>query len=229
MAKQIYEQMWQSFEQALVSNSYQLDKLINDSSDSRRGITALAYIQDNNQALAQEINQFIQKVARLEPSQYYYPTNELHLTLLSVISCIAGFELTEVNVEAYRELFIEVMRDCAPISIEFVGITASPSSIVIQGFPVGNGLQLLREKLRKALQASGLRTTFDTRYKLVAAHITAVRFCNPLEDNNKLLSLCKSYRSHSFGTVTFKQFDLVFNNWYQNLSVTKSLAKYEYD
>ncbi|WP_016954262.1 2'-5' RNA ligase family protein [Catenovulum agarivorans] len=227
MAKQIYQQMWQSFEQALVSNSYQLDKLINDSGDSRRGITALAYIQNNNQALAQEIGQFIQKVARLEPSQYYYPTNELHLTLLSVISCIAGFELTEVNVEAYRELFIEVMHDCAPISIEFVGITASPSSIVIQGFPVGNGLQQLREKLRKALQASSLRTTFDTRYKLVAAHITAVRFCHPLEDNNKLLSLCKSYRSHSFGQVTFKQFDLVFNNWYQNLSVTKSLARYE--
>jgi len=73
---------------------------------------------------------------------------------------------------------------------------------------------------------SGLRSSIDSRYRLKTAHVSAIRFCSPLKDASKLESACKKYKNHVFGNVKFSEFDLVFNNWYQNMSVTQLLAKY---
>ncbi|EWH08982.1 hypothetical protein DS2_14899 [Catenovulum agarivorans DS-2] len=227
MVQHVYDQMWDKFKLACHRNEFELDPyLLNDTNDSRRGITALAYLNQAEPPVAKQITNFQDTIRNIEPEQYYYPVDELHLTVLSVISCIAGFQLSDIEDQAYADIFQSVFASAQPIELEYRGISASANCIVIQGFPVDTALENLRNKLRTLLAKSGLRVTFDSRYKLVTAHSSVIRFRKPINNGRKLFELCQQYRNHHFGNVILKDFELVFNNWYQNLAVTKTLAKY---
>lgn len=227
MIQSIYDDMWQRFEFALKHNGYELDPYLSDlENDTRRGITALAHLNQGNRSTVNEIIRFQKEVRELEPEQYYHPSNELHLTVLSVISCLPEFALTEIDVNSYIDVFRSVLKNTGKIEIRYQGVSASPNCIVIQGFPTSDTLERLRNELRTELTEAGVRVTFDSRYKLVAAHSSIIRFKAPLNDAQQLLALCQRYRNHYFGRVVLEDFELVFNNWYQNLDVTKSLAKY---
>lgn len=227
MIQSIYDDMWQRFELALKHNEYELDPYLSDlENDTRRGITALAYLNQGNRSTINEITRFQKEVRELEPEQYYHPSNELHLTVLSVISCLPEFAVTEIDVNSYIDVFRSVLKNTGKIEIRYQGVSASPNCIVIQGFPTSDTLERLRNELRTQLTEAGVRVTFDSRYKLVTAHSSIIRFKAPLNDAQQLLALCQRYRNHDFGRVVLEDFELVFNNWYQNLDVTKSLAKY---
>ncbi|OBT26026.1 hypothetical protein A9266_05385 [Vibrio tasmaniensis] len=227
MIQSIYDDMWQRFELALKRNEYELDPYLSDlENDTRRGITALAYLNQGNRSTVNEIIRFQKEVRELEPEQYYHPSNELHLTVLSVISCLPEFAVTEIDVNSYIDVFRSVLKNTGKIEIRYQGVSASPNCIVIQGFPTSDTLERLRNELRTQLTEAGVRVTFDSRYKLVTAHSSIIRFKAPLNDAQQLLALCQRYRNHDFGRVVLEDFELVFNNWYQNLDVTKSLAKY---
>ncbi|MEZ9998793.1 2'-5' RNA ligase family protein [Vibrio lentus] len=227
MIQSIYDDMWQRFEFALKHNEYELDPYLSDlENDTRRGITALAYLNQGNRSTVNEIIRFQKEVRGLEPEQYYHPSNELHLTVLSVISCLPKFALTEIDVSSYIDVFRSALKNSGKIEIRYQGVSASPNCIVIQGFPASDTLERLRNELRTQLTEAGVRVTFDSRYKLVTAHSSIIRFKAPLNDAQQLLALCQRYRNHDFGRVVLEDFELVFNNWYQNLDVTMSLAKY---
>ncbi|MCM2681267.1 2'-5' RNA ligase family protein [Echinimonas agarilytica] len=226
MIQSIYDQMWQRFELASAHNDFELDShLIDVANDSRRGITALAYLKQGNSLILDEIMNFQETVRELEPNQYYHPLDELHLTVLSVISCVPKFELSEINVHKYAEIFFSALSTIQQIEIKYSGVSASPNCIVLQGFPANNALEEFRNELRTQLSDAGLRVTIDSRYKLVTAHSSLIRFKTPISDGQQLFKLCKQYRNHDFGSVVLKDFELVYNNWYQNLAVTKSLAR----
>ncbi|RKF18134.1 hypothetical protein DBZ36_12935 [Alginatibacterium sediminis] len=229
MIQHIYDEMWENFSSGLILNQYQLDPNIHSSNDTRRGITALAYLHTNNQSVSQAIDSFAKQVSLIEPQQYYHPIDELHLTLLAIISCVAGFELSQIDSRRYSDIFNDVMASSEPITIHFRGITASASCIVVQGFPADSALNDLRAKFRAAFKRSGLRTSIDSRYELVIAHTSVVRFCAPLQNSQQLLELCKRYKNYDFGSVVLRDIELVFNNWYQNLSCTHSLAQHVMD
>ncbi len=222
----IYNDMWCRFATAVQQDQIKLDPyLTNLNADTRRGISALSYLKHGNQATLKRINEFLQAVKALEPQQYYHPPEELHLTLLSVISCVANFQLADIDPVPYSEIFSAVIKQAEPIEICYQGVTASPDCIVIQGFPVGDGLAQLRDNLRDKLHQARVKVSFDSRYKLVTAHSTAVRFCYPLRSGQRLLKLCQQYRNYPFGTIQLRDFELVFNNWYQNLSETRVLSR----
>lgn len=233
MAADIYQQLWQQFCAALSTQQLETDALTNDPADDRRGITALAFLQKNSPAACLEVQRFQQQLATLEPAQYLQPDAELHLTVLSIISCISGFTLQQIDVAAYIQVFQQVLAELhqeirqqkvAPIQIELRGVTASASCILLQGFAQGEGLSRLRDKLRLAFAESGLRQSIDSRYRQQSAHLTLCRFTQPLQQPQAVLALCQQYRDYHFGMLPLQQIELVFNNWYLHSAITRPLA-----
>ncbi|WP_341936776.1 hypothetical protein [Marinimicrobium sp. C2-29] len=226
MIQRIYNDMWSRFRCAIESNECEIDSHILDMpGDNRRGITALAYLNQDGSRVLNEIMNFQNEVKSLDPHQYYYPSSDIHMTILSVISCTPGFLLSDINVDSYTRIFESVFSGSGPIEVQYRGVTASPGCVVIQGFPVGDGLEVLRKNLRKEVLKSGLRSNLDTRYRIEAAHSSLIRFCKPLNNGAQLFNLCNRYRNHLFGSITFNSCELVFNNWYQSSAVTETLAR----
>ena len=218
--------MWLRFNSAQKNAQLELDPNINNPADNRRGVTALAYLNSNDDAVTYKIKQFLTDLAKIEPSQYYYPQEDLHLTILSIITCIEGFILQSINPRSYKDSFLAAVSDTESIEINFSGVTATPQCVLIQGFPVGSGLDILRQRLRDVFKQSGLRTSIDKRYLIETAHCTAVRFRSPIQNSERLLECLEKYRNYDFGSIHLNRFDLVFNDWYQRKANTIAIAQY---
>ena len=219
--QQIYDGMWANAVERIKDNKYEIDNLIDCSEDTRRGLTVLSYLSHD---IGVAINELSAELKLIEPEQYYYPTNEFHLTVLSIITCVEGFKLSDIDVKAYSDAFEQALVEIGPLKISYSGITASPSCILVQGFPDNEQLTVLRDKLRMSFKKMNLYTTIDLRYEISTAHSTVVRFQSPLRNRDAFIDVLSKYRHSHFGTLEIDRLDFVFNNWYQNLSVTEQLS-----
>ncbi|MFT6985871.1 MAG: 2'-5' RNA ligase [Psychromonas sp.] len=216
-----YDEMWVNAIQCIKDDKYEIDNLMNSSEDTRRGVSVLSYL---SHPLGVAICELLDELKGIEPEQYYYPTNEFHLTILSIITCVEDFKLSDIDVKAYSDAFELAVKEIGPLKIRYSGVTASPSCILIQGFPDNDQLHFLRDKLRLSFKKANLHTTIDLRYKISTAHSTVVRFRAPLRKRDEFIDVLSKYRKTDFGTLKVDRLELVFNNWYQALSVTKPLS-----
>jgi len=65
--KRIYDEMWDSSYPKIESGQCDLDTLISDPNDTRRGVTALAYLQNNDNKVSRKITGFLCELQKVEP------------------------------------------------------------------------------------------------------------------------------------------------------------------
>ncbi|MNL07326.1 hypothetical protein D3C87_1279990 [compost metagenome] len=216
-----YDQLYQKSSKAISEGNYIIENQINDVSDSRFGITLLIRPSDEIKA---NIKLFLEELKEVDSTQYYYPDSDIHITVLSVISCYEGFTLDKIRIETYIEIIQKSLIDVDKININFKGVTASSSAIMIQGFPTDGSLNNLRDKLRENFKKSTLQQSIDSRYAIATAHSTVVRFQEKLENPKKLMDVAEKFRDFDFGEFTVDKLELVYNDWYQRESNTINLA-----
>lgn len=199
-----------------------IDWLINDKNDKRRGLAVLIRPNDN---VKEAIARFQQELMLIDKEQYYQPLSDMHVTVLSIISCYDGFDLGQIDTSQYIRLFEESAKNITDIDLHFQGISTSSEAVMIQGFPLSAGLERFRNQLRENFKASALQQTIDERYRLTTAHITAVRFREQIRTPQKLAERLESYRDVDFGSFKPKEIEFVYNDWYQKHHIVKTLHK----
>jgi len=218
-----YRTLWENSLAGFRAGAFELDPFLSAKEDSRFGITLLFR---PGEAVKAGIAHFLQELRQLEPEQYYYPASDMHVTVMSLISCHAGFRLEHINPEAYITVLQECLACIKSFRVDFAGITASPSSLMVQGFPGSDQLDVLRGKLRENFRNSPLLQTIDSRYVLQTAHCTVARFTSPLKHASAFLGKVQQCRGCSFGGAQVEEVELVYNDWYQRQAVVKPLASF---
>lgn len=199
------------------------DELLDDASDDRRGITLLVRPDDS---VKERILLCLEMLKEAEPEQYYYPTSDMHITLLSVISCYSGFRPEQIDLPSYNRLIRESLTGEDAFSIRMKGITASLSGVMIQGFSENDRLNELRGNLRKQFRKSELQQSIDKRYVLQTAHSTVVRFRKPLQHKDAFLDKLEQFRDFDFDTFRVKEIELVTNDWYLRKEKVSTLSRF---
>lgn len=220
---QHYNQLYKTSSEAILEGNYKLDTQISDVSDSRFGVTLLIR---PNETIKNKIHSFLDQLKAIEPEQYYYPDSDIHITVMSIISCYEGFTLDKIKIQDYIDIIQQSLVHLDKIKIEFRGITASPSAIMIQGFPTDESLNDFREKLRENFKKSTLQQSIDSRYSISTAHSTVLRFKEKLQKPEKLMHIIEQFRDFDFGEFTVENLELVYNDWYQREKNTIHLAKF---
>src|SRR5690625_1691435 len=218
-----YNKLWNQSLQKFRSNEFEFDPLINSEDDTRYGITLLAR---PSKEIKQNISETLNEIKNVAPNQYYYREPDLHVTILSLISCFAGFSLNKIDQSDYREVVQSAINSVSPFKIRFHGLTASPSCILVQGFPKYNQLSKLRNELRQKFKDSDLQHSIDKRYQLQTAHITVVRFSHLFENAERFVNKVAGLRDRNFGSCVIDQVELVGNDWYHQQEKVKSIAKF---
>lgn len=218
-----YDDLYKESIQKIKSDNYQTDHLIDSPSDHRFGITLI--IRPNIH-VKNNIQTFLNDLKAIEPDQYYYPESDIHVTVLSIISCYNGFDLAQISILDYVELIKKSITSQKSIEIEFRGITASPSCIMIQGFSNDDTLKDIRDNLRMNFKTAKLQQTIDKRYTIQTAHSTVVRFRKQLTKKEDYINVLDNYRDYDFGTSTINAIDLVYNDWYQRKEFEKNLYRF---
>ncbi|MEL1255847.1 mutarotase [Flavobacterium sp. DGU38] len=216
-----YNALFKKSSELILSGNYTIDSKINDESDRRFGITLLVR---PNEEIKANIQAFLKELKKTEPHQYYYPNSDIHITIMSLISCYQGFSLDKFSMSEYVDIIEKSLVDVNEIQIDFQGVTLSPSAIMLQGFPTDNSLNVLRDKLRENFKSSSLPQSIDSRYIITAAHSTIMRFQKKLENPEKLIEVIEKFRNHNFGKFTAEKIELVFNDWYQREKNTVNMC-----
>ena len=227
MAKRLealYDQLWLESLREIQGQSFAYDPLIDDAHDNRFGITLLIR---PDEAVISGIETFMDRIREIEPSHHFYPSSDIHITVMSIISCYKGFSLDRINKQDYIELIASCLEGIKPFDMRFEGITFSPSCVMIQGFPSNSTLDQLRDRLRAVFKNSPLEQSMDSRYPLETFHSTVIRFKEKVRKKEEILSLLENFRSFDFGVSPIKEMELVFNDWYQRERLVKKLFVFD--
>lgn len=220
---QHYDAMRRTAIDQLQQHGPSVDPWLNSGQDTRRGITLVAR---PTAGIAANIAAVLADFHRSEPDQYDYPLSDIHLTVLSIISCYPDFALNGIQVEGYQRAASAIARQAVPFDIRFSGLTASPSGVMVQGVPQDEGLNRLRDETRRLFRQSGLQQSIDHRYTLQTAHATVIRFKSRLRNTPAFIQKIEKYQHVDFGFFTVDAVELVYNDWYQRAANTVLLGKY---
>ena len=222
--KEHYSKLYNESINNISSNKYEIDKLIDSKFDQRFGITLL--VRPSSE-VKDKIQRLLSDLKAVEPNQYYYPNSDIHITIMSIISCYESFDIDNIELPKYIELIKKCLAQNQNIEIQFKGLTASNSCIMLQGFMNNNLLNDIRNKLRVAFKNSELEQSLDKRYSIQTAHSTIVRFRKQLNQKDEFLKIVDKYVDHDFGTFDIKKIELVHNDWYQRNEFVKKLHEFE--
>lgn len=222
--KKHYDTLYKESIEKIATNTYHIDNQIDSPSDHRFGLTLIIRPDGSTK---NAIQRFLNELKEIDPDQYYYPDSDIHVTVLSIISCYDGFDLASISIPDYVAIIEKSLVGIPDLVINFQGITASPSAIMLQGFPDTNSLDDLRNNLRMNFKNSGLEQSIDKRYSIQTAHSTLARFRKPIDNKEKLLALLEEYRNFDFGAYKVEHYYLVYNDWYQREKWVKELHKFQ--
>lgn len=215
--------MWKESLQKIEEQGFDFDSLIDSERDDRFGITLLIR---PDQKVKESIQEFINEIKQVEPHHHFYPTTDIHVTVMPLISCYEGFRLTQIDPQKYIDLLADCLIAIPGFIIQFCGVTASPSCIMVKGFPSNATLELVRNRLRAAFKKVPLEQSLDKRYPLQTAHSTVIRFKHQVRNPMEILAKIEQFNDCDFGTFKVDQMELVFNDWYQREKKVKQLFSF---
>jgi 2'-5' RNA ligase len=224
MKLEIYEKLWSEAVSAFERGGQKTDRYLPDKTgDLRRGTTLIF----RPPAKARNaIADFMSRLGEICPGQYLYRQDELHITVLSVITMTELWAQEMDRFEKCRPLIAQALAAQRPFKIKFQGVTASADSVLIQGFPLDDGLAATRTALRDAFARAGFADMLDRRYKVTAAHISIMRFCRPCADIKRLVTFLRDNRETGFGECEIGKLELIFGDWYASSDKVKTLEEY---
>jgi len=223
LIKEHYDRLYENSIQQIRGNNYSIDNQIDSVSDKRFGLTLIIRPDTDTK---NKIQVFLDELKAIDPDQYYYPNSDIHITVMSIISCYDDFDVASISILDYVAIIEKSLVDIGKIEINFQGVTASPSAIMLQGFTNTNSLNDLRNNLRTQFKDSGLEQSIDKRYSIQTAHSTVARFRKPISNKEKLLAIVEKYRDYNFGKFKVDGYYLVYNDWYQREKRVKELHKF---
>jgi len=222
--RQHYDRLWSGAIERIASGAIEIDSVLAGKQvDWRRGMTLLLRPSSSVQ---DRITKFFDQLREFEPEQYYYDRAELHVTFLSLFTATEKYESFYARTEDYAKAVASCMDKIRPFPISFTGITASPGALMLQGFTDADRLNAARDVLRQALCARGLDAGLDQRYRLETAHMTVVRFRQPLRDGKIFAEVLQRARTFDFGQMEVDAVELVKNDWYMSRAHTEVLGRY---
>lgn len=224
--KEHYSKLYKESINEISSGKYEIDSLIDSKFDKRFGITLL--IRPSNE-VKDEIQKFLCELKKVEPNQYFYPNSDIHITIMSIISCYEGFDIEKIDLSEY----IELIKKCLPLNnknnnkIQFKGLTSYNSCIMVQGFMNNDVINNIRDNLRVEFKNSELEQSLDKRYPIQTAHSTIVRLRKKLKQKEEFLKIIDKYVDFDFGTFGIEKIELVYNDWYQRKGLVKKLHEFK--
>ncbi len=220
----IYNALWTEAADHFARGVVETDPFLLDrDADRRLGLTVI--VRPNQETL-DGISGLVRELAGVEPDQHYYGLDEVHVTVLSLFTATERHAQYLANTHRFKLAVETALRDAPAFTIRFRGVTASKSSVMVQGYPLDNSLEGLRASLRQSLADHGLGAGLDERYRIATAHCTIMRLANPPRDLDGLAKLLDANRARDIGETRVRSLLLVQNDWYMSRDRVSILAEY---
>ena len=118
------------------------------------------------------------EIKEAEPSQYYYPIQDIHVTLFDLLTAKQDFNYTNKQIDVFKDIVELSLDNTNKFKINFDGIIASDGAIIVKGY-YDKQMDEIRQKLRKEILKHNLKN--DERYTTKSCHMTIARFIQNIQ------------------------------------------------
>jgi 2'-5' RNA ligase len=206
-------------DKALGKGSVELDgRLLGPECDGRLG---LSLILRPDPLLAPRYAEIVSRFRGIDPDQYYYPFDDLHITVFDLIAAHEGFDRRMIDIEECLALSREAVNGRFPFDIDFKELIFGEAAGMLAGFDRGE-LATMRDAIRKTLLLRGLPNM--ERYASVTAHMTFCRFVRPLRKFAEFARLAHALARRPLGNMRVAAADLVINDWYNRARQRETIS-----
>lgn len=219
----LYHGFYEKSRNDILTGRHSIDETVDQPIDNRRG---LSLIVRPARQVQKSIKRFTNELAKIDNNQYYQPCSDMHITVLSIISCQENFKIDQIEVEEYIDIISDSLEGIKEIAIHSKGATTSRDAVMIQGFMLNDNLVRLRDRLRVNFRKSTLKQDIDRRYLTKTAHITAARFRKEIINPVEFINVVDDYKDFDFGITAPTTIDLIYTDWFCKQSKIELLHQF---
>ena len=217
----LYDGIYSKNKELIRSGKVQFDEVLSfNKKDTRLGISLIIPVISNED----KYDKLLDLLKKNEPDQYYYPFEDLHITIFDYIQAVEKYKKNPEKKSILIEITEKALKEISGFEIELKGIAFSNEAGIIQGYD-RNILIQIRKRIRELMKKFGLKN--NERYESESAHITFCRFMNKLKNPEKLIEIIDRNRDYEIGKEKVEQIELVEHDWY-NKKLKKRIIKIFY-
>ena len=205
--KKHYRNIFEQNREVLLQGGRGDEYLLEPEKDTRMALTLVIRVKGE---CTKQIKAYQEVLQAIEPDLYYYPTEDLHITVLDILRGIPNRKLPE-NLDAYISCIEACAKKMQPFQIALQGTTVSDNVVLVNGY-YEKGLEELRQLLRKELHQNNL--VLEERYETFSAHVSVARIPQKLMKAEHFLQ--EAINDMEFGKMQVEMMELVFHNWYDS-------------
>jgi len=202
------------------NDEIRVDPLLDNYNDERLCFGISSYL--NSYGLNQNYYDLINDIEKLNDHQILYlPTDYInninqgvsHFSLIN-INQFNSFNMNkkfiDVNMEKYKEIFINEIKHINKFHIHWKHLCLIPSGFCLLGIPTIN-IQQIRINIIEKINIDKL--LIDLPYFPDIVHTTVYRLSKYSLDKDKYISIYNKYKDISFGFSEINHMNLIFGNW----------------
>ena len=143
--------------------------------DTRRGLSLIIPLDQ----IMKGYEALIKSFQILEPEQYYYPAEDLHITVFDYIGAHKAYARSSSIEQTCINITNEFVESLSGFTVLFKGIVFSREAGLLKGYDDGS-VVALRKRIRQQLKVYGLSNT--ERYESMSVHSTFMRFTKRIDN-----------------------------------------------
>lgn len=185
-----------------------LDENLNNSNDTRRGISLLIRPSEK---VSKSIQSKVKELMNIDTNLYLYSPECLHITLYSFIHQTKDYIYDGKQKELYKRLSKEILSNYKQFKINCKGLMFTEKTILVKGFPEET-MNEIRNNIRETLYKNNIIHT--EKYKDDICHMSLARFKNRIINREKLIQFVNDNYNYDFGTFDVSEVELICHDWY---------------
>jgi hypothetical protein len=198
--------MWADSSARLRVGDIRLDPVPGDGS-RRWGVSAV--IRPLGRALSRLAEAADEVKALAGDRQVVYGPTNLHTTVRSIEFHRIAVDEHDEKVSEYRQALRKILRSLGPIRMTYRGLTSDGTSIMAQGWPVDDTLQLVREAFHAELKRRALLSGPERSSVRQTSHASLIVFTHPLCHAENLADHVRDNRTTDYGRCEVVDVELV--------------------
>lgn len=176
--------------------------------DKRLCLTGVSFLPSELQRKIE--TDILNPLLKIDPVQYYYPPQALHLTIQNVRASNYPPTFNQNDIKKVKAVFMEVIPNHKRIKFELKGIFNLPTSLAIRAYS-NSSLKNLVLELRKKLATAGVAD--DKVYASAEVFFGNITFCRFTKTPNKeFQQKISNLKNIKIGTMIVNTVSLITTN-----------------
>ncbi|MGD9940937.1 MAG: 2'-5' RNA ligase family protein [Clostridia bacterium] len=214
----LYEKIHQDSMCSISGGDIDIDPCLSDHVvDQRRGVSLIIPVK----GIRKDYEALVARFRNLAPEQYYYPFEDLHVTVFDFVQAFESYTRSEQQEDEFRQISHEALEGIGQFPLRLRGPVFSSAAGLLAGYD-DDILVTIRKTIRRLMVMKGLRN--DERYESHSAHVTFCRFRSPLADPAGFVRLIDACRDLQLGTEEVAFMELVEHDWYNSTPTKRVIA-----